>query len=243
MQVAGGVHRLTGGVCNFYVVEDAGKLTLIDAGASGDWKLLLRHLAAMGRHLDAIDSVLLTHAHADHTGFAERARTEAGARVRIHAADAELARGAKPPKPEGSMLKYLVHAEAYRTAFSLLRRGGVRIIPIAEVSTFGDGETIDVPGRPRVVHVPGHTAGSAALLIEPLSVLLSGDALVTRNPLTGRTGPQVMPAGFNQDTSRALRSLQTLANVSAQTVLPGHGEPWTGGIADAVRLAERAGAS
>ena len=36
------------------------------------------------------------------------------------------------------------------------------IVPIAEVSTFGDGETIDVPGRPRAVHAPGHTEGSAS---------------------------------------------------------------------------------
>jgi Ca2+-binding RTX toxin-like protein len=33
----------------------------------------------------------------------------------------------------------------------------LRIVPIHKLSTFGDGETIDVPGRPRVVHAPGHT--------------------------------------------------------------------------------------
>ena len=30
------------------------------------------------------------------------------------------------------------------------------------VSGFGDGEVLDVPGSPRVVHAPGHTGGSAA---------------------------------------------------------------------------------
>lgn len=36
LEVAEGVHRLTQGVANFYLVADGGKLTLIDAGAPGD---------------------------------------------------------------------------------------------------------------------------------------------------------------------------------------------------------------
>ena len=37
MQVAEGLHRLTRSVVNFYPVEDGDRLTLIDAGAPGDW--------------------------------------------------------------------------------------------------------------------------------------------------------------------------------------------------------------
>lgn len=32
------------------------------------------------------------------------------------------------------------------------------MIPIAEVSSFADGEQIDVPGLPRAVHAPGRAA-------------------------------------------------------------------------------------
>lgn len=126
-----------------------------------------------------MEPVLLTHAHPDHTGFAEPARVEAGAVVRIHEDDAESARTGRRAKPEGSMLPYLRRGEMYRTLFSLLRRGGARMIPIAELSTFRDGEVIDVPGRPRVVHAPGHTAGSAALHLPGARVVATGDALVT----------------------------------------------------------------
>ena len=138
---------------------------------------------------------------------------------------------------------YLVKAEMYRTVFSLLRRRALSIVPITKLSSFGDGEVLDVPSRPRVVHAPGHTAGNVALYVESRGVLFSGDALVTRNPLTGRVGPQIMPSGFNHDTQQALSSLQALLGVAATTVLPGHGEPWTGGTAEAVRLARQAGTS
>jgi glyoxylase-like metal-dependent hydrolase (beta-lactamase superfamily II) len=114
---------------------------------------------------------------------------------------------------------------------------------VKEVATFADGETLDLPGHPRAVHAPGHTLGSAALLLEGRRVLLTGDVLATRNPLTGRLGPQIMPSGLNRDTPQALRSLAALDGISAEVLLPGHGEPWTEGAAEAVRLARAAGPS
>lgn len=243
MQVAEGVHRLTGGVCNFYLVEQDGKLVLVDAGAPADWDLLVRTLPSLGHALRDIDAVLITHAHSDHTGFAERARTSAHAPVWVHRDDAEVAKGAPPKKNDGKLRAYLLQAEFYRTAFSLLRRGASRIVPIVEVSTFAHGETIDVPGSPRAVHVPGHTPGSTALLFEDRRLLLTGDVLVTKNPFTGRLGPQIMPSGLNQDTNLALTSLTALEGVPADLLLPGHGEPWSQGATEAAHLARVAGRS
>jgi glyoxylase-like metal-dependent hydrolase (beta-lactamase superfamily II) len=243
MEVAEGVHRLTRGVCNFYLIEEGGKLVLVDAGAPKDWNLLLATVSELGRRVEDLDAILLTHAHSDHTGFAERARSEAGSRVWIHSADEQVAKTGKEPGNDGKIMSYLFRAELYRTASSLIRRGGWKIVPIAEVSTFPEGDLIDVPGKPRVAHIPGHTVGSSALVLEDRGVAMTGDALVTRNPLTGRIGPQIMPAALNQDTDEALRSLDRLEGVTAELVLPGHGEPWTQGMAEAVRAARAAGRS
>ena len=117
--------------------------------------------------------------------------------------------------------------EFYRTLVSLARRGATKLIPVGELSTFAEGETLEVPGRPRVVHAPGHTPGYSALLVEGRRVLLTGDVLATRNPLTGRVGPQIMPSGLNRDTPQALQSLDVLDGIPADVLLPGHGEPWT----------------
>lgn len=244
MQFTEGVHRLSGGVTNFYVIVDGGRLTLIDAGTPGDWDLFARTLRTLGRTLHDVDTVLLTHAHSDHTGFAERARSEAGVTVRVHAEDEALARTGKPRgKNAAGYGRYLLRLEAYRTLLSLLRRGGLKIVPIHEVSTFGDDETLDVPGRPRVVHAPGHTEGSCALLLESRRALVTGDVMSTVNPLTGRTGPQIHPDALNRDSELALRSLDHLTGLPADVLLPGHGDPWPGSIDEAVRLAKAAGRS
>jgi glyoxylase-like metal-dependent hydrolase (beta-lactamase superfamily II) len=244
VQVIEGIRRLTQGVTNFYLIEQSGKFTLVDAGTPGDWDFFQRSVTSLGRQLADLEAVLLTHAHPDHTGFAERARGQAQAKVWIHQADAGAARtGRAEGKADGRVTSYLFRAEFYRTLFSLTRRGATRMIPIQEVSEFANGEKIDVPGNPRVVHAPGHTPGSAALLVADRRVLLTGDVLATRNPLTGRVGPQVMPSGLNEDTSQALASLAALQGIGADLLLPGHGEPWRGDVGEAVKQAKAAGRS
>jgi glyoxylase-like metal-dependent hydrolase (beta-lactamase superfamily II) len=243
VEVAEGIHRLTQGVVNFYLVEDGGKLVLVDAGTPGDWDFLGRSLTEMGRTIEDVEAVLITHAHSDHTGIGERARAEAGRTVWIHQADAAVAKGAKQGKNQASVLRYLIRVEAYRTLISLMRRGALKVVPIAEVSTFADGEALALPGGPRVVHVPGHTPGMSAVFLESRRTLITGDSLVTRNPLTGRVGPQIAPDGLNADSGQALQSLDVLGSLPADTLLPGHGEPWTQGVAEAARLARLAGRS
>lgn len=242
MEVADGVQLLTQGVTNFYLIGESGKFTVVDAGTPGDWDFFARSLTAVGQLVD-LEAVLLTHAHPDHTGFAEKARSETPARVWVDADDAESARTGQVGKKDGSIPHYLFRAEFYRTFLSLGRRGAARMIPIKEVSSFTDGETIDIPGRPRAVHAPGHTPGSAALLLEDRRVLFTGDVLCTRNPFTGRLGPQIMPAGLNEDTAEALRSLDTLTGVTADVILPGHGDPYRDGVPAAVAAAKAAGRS
>ncbi len=243
METAPGVYRLTQGVTNFYLIEEGGKLVLVDAGTPGDWGLLAATVAQMSHQLHDLDAVLLTHAHSDHTGFAEKARTTAAAPVWIHRNDEQALRTGQTAKPDGGMGGYLLKLQMYKTMLSLGRRGATKIVPVAEASTFDDGERIDVPGKPRVIHAPGHTVGSCALLLDEKSVLFAGDVLSTWNAFTGRSGPQIMPSAMNQDTSQALQSLGALEGISADLVLPGHGDPWTGGVREAVKLARQAGPS
>ena len=37
----------SGGMCNFYLIEQSGKFTLVDAGAPGDWAFFGQALAAL----------------------------------------------------------------------------------------------------------------------------------------------------------------------------------------------------
>lgn len=237
-QVAPRIWRVGSTLVNSYVVEDGTSVVLVDGGLPAYWDELAAGLKAIGRSFDDVRHVLLTHGHDDHIGYAERAR-RSGASVRIHELDAALARGEVPnrisiwgPKRPMPILGFLGFAA---------RRGYLRVPKVSEVITFGDGATLDLPGAPRVVHLPGHTPGSAALHFQGHDAVFVGDALNTYAVTSGRTGPQLSP--FNLDRAGALASLGRLESVSATHVLPGHGVPWSGGAAEAVALARAAAAS
>jgi glyoxylase-like metal-dependent hydrolase (beta-lactamase superfamily II) len=102
------------------------------------------------------------------------------------------------------------------------------------VSPYGDGATIDVPGSPKVTLVPGHTPGSAVLSVPARDALFVGDAFATYAVTDGGRGPRIAP--FTADRGQALESLQRIVDSPAGVVLPGHGQPWTLGMAEAVRL-------
>jgi glyoxylase-like metal-dependent hydrolase (beta-lactamase superfamily II) len=229
VEITTGIRRLGPGLVNAYLLEDGGAVTIVDAGAPGYWNALPAELAAMGRTLDDVRAVVLTHAHTDHIGFAERLRRERGVPVRVHVDDVELTRRPAYPRWHGS----LNIAAALRFVAFALRSGMARVPPILEVSTFADGEILDVPGRPRVIHVPGHSAGMSALHVASMGAIFIGDAFVTLDVLSGATGPRISP--FNADRARAFDSLARLEPIDARLVLPGHGQPWSGGLSQALR--------
>ena len=72
-------------------------------------------------------------------------------------------------------------------------------------------------------------------------VLVVGDLLCTRNPLTGARGPQLMPTAFNLSNATIFDSLSKVASLDARVLVFGHGEPWTDGTAEAVRRARETG--
>ena len=234
MEIAPGIRRLGNGLVNVYLLEESGSVTIVDAGLAGYYgHELPAELAAMGRTMADVKAVVLTHAHSDHIGFAERIRRERHIPIRVHEDDAALARGeVKATRDPAGMKLSSIRPALLGFLLYGLPRGGLSTPPILEVATFGDGATLDVPGSPRVVLVPGHTAGMAALVVPGKDAIFVGDALATRDVITGATGPRLAP--FAADLARAYDSLSRLDGIEARLVLPGHGQPWTTGLAEAI---------
>src|SRR3954454_827314 len=118
-RIADGVQRLGSELVNFYVVEEDGRFTLVDAGLPKFYDQVPEAVGDLGK----IEAIVLTHAHGDHVGCAERLRTGANIPVHVHTADEDLARTAKQPKRDGSIVPHLRRPHAYRMLGHMIANG------------------------------------------------------------------------------------------------------------------------
>jgi glyoxylase-like metal-dependent hydrolase (beta-lactamase superfamily II) len=234
---APGIHRIENNHTNFYVVEDGDRVTVVDAGIPVSWSSLERAVGDLGR----IEALILTHAHFDHIGIAERLRTTLGIPVYVHENDAPLAMHPRLYSRERTPLWYVAtQPRAFPIVAGFLATRSFWPRRITEFRRFTDG-TLDVPGSPRIVPTPGHTLGHVAFHFPDRDAVVAGDAVVMLDPYTAKPGPRLVARGATADVERATRSLDALAETGAATLLTGHGPVWRDGAEAACARAREAG--
>lgn len=237
-EVADGVVAVAGSRTSFYLLLEDGDVTVLDTGYPGDRDLLLEGLRAAGRSFADVSAVLLTHGHVDHLGSAEFLRRDHDAQVLCHRDEAPHVRGDREERiSERDMIARLWRPKMWSFLANVLRAKALSVEHVGSVGTFDDGDELDLPGGPVAVCTPGHTSGHCSYHLPERGALLTGDALVTRDSLTGDDGPRLLNHLFNHDHAAAVGSLERLRPIPAEIVLPGHGEAWRGSPASAVEIA------
>ncbi|MEV5260434.1 MBL fold metallo-hydrolase [Streptomyces anulatus] len=207
-----------------YLWRDGTELTLIDAGDIDAAAAIEDAIRTLGLDPAGIRRIVITHGHRDHYGAAQELADRHGAEIIAHALDTPVVRGERPA-PEPDLLDWelplwehgLTVPEAPPTRVDREVTGG-------EVLPFGDGA--------RVVHAPGHTAGSIAIHLPLHGVLFTGDTVASVE--------RVMLGVFNVDRAEAAATFRRLAALAPRTVCVGHGDPLTENAAAEMEAAANA---
>ena len=234
--VTGRVHLARTPLVNWTMVSDDSGVMLIDAGFPGHRDDVLTSLRELGFGPDDVRAILLTHAHIDHMGTAIWLAKTHQTPVYCHPAEV--------PHAKRDFLQQVspmaLAGQAWRPRWltwsaEVMRKGGLVRAGIPGVRALSDDVAASLPGRPVAIPTPGHTSGHCSYVVD--GVLVTGDALVTGHPLLRRSGPQLLPSMFNHSDPDCRRSLEALAGAGTATLIPGHGDVWTGPIAEAVHQA------
>lgn len=202
-QEVGGIRIVEDGMTSLGVVPiDGRQVALIDAGNDRDGKAVLAELARRGLGPDAVSNIFLTHGHPDHI-----AAVHLFPNARVMALDAEAPlvegrAGSKGPVPR------LFPVSPTGVTVSRALHGG-------DVVSVGSTDV-------RVYAVPGHTAGSAAYLVN--GVLFIGDAGDVKSDGSLQGAPWIFTDSQAEDRASLVRLEQQLTADGAEVkaIVPAH---------------------
>jgi glyoxylase-like metal-dependent hydrolase (beta-lactamase superfamily II) len=240
VEAASDVFLVMGPRTNWCLMRDGDAITLVDAAWPKDRSFVVDSLRQIAAAPEQVEAGVQTHAHPDHVGVAEQFRADHDAVVHTHRAEVGHASDRYHEHVRTvNLVVRMWRPSVFAFAINAIGRGGSRTTPVVAVEAFDDFP-INIPGGRLVpVPTPGHTSGHCSFHLPDHGVVITGDALVNHNLLTDRPGPRLMPRIFSHDPAQAAGSLDALAALDADVMLPGHGELLHMTPADAVDEAKK----
>jgi glyoxylase-like metal-dependent hydrolase (beta-lactamase superfamily II) len=178
--------------CSIFGDEQSREGLVVDPGDDVD-----EILAILRRHRLQLKAIVITHAHIDHIGGAQKLKQATGAPVYMNRNDLELQRMLD------IQASWLGMPEPERVEIDSPAKEGDRIV-------VGATEF-------HVIETPGHTQGSISLWLPSENKLVSGDTLFRDS--IGRTD---LPGGDGKQILRSIHDKLLLLPVET-AVIPGHG--------------------
>jgi len=200
------------GSVNCYIVDTGSGFFLIDTGASNRRREVERQLEDAGCKPGDLKLIILTHGDFDHTGNAAYLRGKFGARIAMHRDDAGMLERGDIfwNRKSGNFLIRAVASFLFRFGKSERCSPDLYLEEGDNLSEYGLGA--------RVLHIPGHSKGSIAILTAD-GALFSGDLLLYKD------GPVLN--SIIDDRAAAKASFEKLKSLKANTVYTGHGESFS----------------
>ncbi len=207
------VYQLTIRGVNIILIAEE-ELTLVDTGFRGSSPKIISFIHSLGRSVEEISLIILTHNHLDHIGGLAELKQLTPAKIAAHKADISNTEG---QLPHSRVKRKLLPVPLLSALSSLLS------IKPGEVDIqLEGGEVLKPLGGLKVIHTPGHTPGSISLFSPQKKLLMVGDAINNRYK-TLRLPPKMVSTNLKQ----AIDSVKGLTQLDFDILCFGHGRPLT----------------
>lgn len=139
------------------------QLCMVDSGIAPAKEMVFDYLRKTGRDLKEVRWILQTHSHGDHIGLSSEIKKISGCRVAAHGAEIDWIEDIDKQ-----------YRERPTPTFRTYVQNGTKVDRVVK-----DGEVLDLDGGEslKVIHTPGHSAGSISFIYSADGALFSGDAI------------------------------------------------------------------
>jgi len=211
MEIIPNVYQITHRATNVFLISEE-ELTLIDTGIRGSYSPIANLIHRLGRSIEELSLIIITHNHVDHIGGLAELRKRTPARVAVHQADISDYESQLPyPGRISKLLRFPL--------FSVLRPLFYAKPSDIDIKLKGD-ETLAPLGGLKVIHTPGHTPGSICLFSPQKKLIFVGDALNRwQNKL------HFPPKPVSTDLTQAIDSVKQMSRLDFDILCFGHGKP------------------
>ncbi len=195
-----------------YALVKDGKAVLIDTGMPGSEEQIIQAFKSEAIGVSDVKLIIVTHAHADHTGSVERLRGISGAPVGIHKKDSPFVQsGTSAPVVPATLIG------RFMAVFSakMNEKMNVRFDP--DVLFEGTVSLADYGFPARVIPTPGHTPGSVSVITEDGDAII-GDIVARQFMMCGKASFPI----FATEEAQVIASLKAILAENPRRCLSSH---------------------
>lgn len=210
-KVTDGLYQVGKGYQAFIIDGDEG-ITLVDTGLPNKTEYITDGLASIGRRVDDVRHVVITHAHVDHVGGLGVITSGSGAEVLCSREDAPVVQGDAPMTPPPMMDRF--------PFLKVMLKMFPDAEPVPVDRLIASGDTLSLTGDLTVIATPGHTVGHLSFLLER-----SGGVMIVGDAASATKKGKVVRGFFNAPTPQIDASIKTIATHDFAMAVFGHAAP------------------
>ena len=176
-------------------------ITLVDSGVDGSHAAIYDYIEKHGRQRSEIKKLIISHAHPDHIGSAQRIKTDTGCEVIGHANEKEWIEN----------IDFQYKSRPVPGFYTLVN------VPVKMDTIWTGGEEVSLDNdiHIQIINTPGHSKGSFSILFKEDQILFTADSLPVENDIPTYDNYKAL-----SDSIRYIRSLQGFTTLLSSWTTP-----------------------